>query len=76
MQKSTNKNTFRKAQLLTGMYPMGIIKNQWEKYFNTLLIASLFEKITRMEVESKFNKNKFQIEFSPMEKKKTEIKEL
>lgn len=58
------------------MYTVGTIRNQWENYFNTLLIALLVEKITRIEVESKFNQNKFQMEIIPMETKKIEIKEL
>lgn len=58
------------------MYTLGIITNRWKKYFNALLIASLFEKITRIEVESKFNQNKLQMEFIAMEKKKIEVKEL
>lgn len=54
------------------------INNQWEKDFDTWLIALLFGKITRVGVESKFNQNKFRMEFIQIKKKeaKIEIKEL
>lgn len=49
-----------------------MIKLSGKQIFNTWLITSLFQKIT--EIDSKFNQNKFQMEFTQIKKKRSKDK--